>query len=63
MQSEKAKEIIQEYRETRESIRGIIEKLEREEYAAFKVMLDKLQALSDSAYSAQIYSELSDIFN
>lgn len=62
MQSEKAKDIIQEYRESRERIRMVIEKLEREEYGAFKVMLDKLQALIDSDHLSQIYSEFSDIF-
>ena len=60
MQSEKAKDIIQEYREARERIRAIKAEYEATEYRLFKIMLDKLQALSDSAHSAQIYSELAD---
>ena len=52
------KKIIQDYRESSAQIRAIIAEYEATEHRLFKVMLDKLQAASDCAYSAEIYSEL-----
>lgn len=52
------KAVIQEYRESRERIRAVIQEYEDTEYRLFKVMLDKINAISDRAHSAQINSEL-----
>jgi len=57
MERQTAKEIIQEYRESGERISAIIAEYEATRYRLFKIMLDKLQSLSENSHSTEIYRE------